>query len=339
MAQIKVNGISKSYSGNPVLDDLSIDIGENELYFLLGSSGCGKSTLLRILAGLLAPDRGKIYFDGVDVTAVPPEKRLAAMVFQNYALWPHMTVYGNVAFALKCAGKNSGEIKSRTMAVLEKVQLSEHADRHVGELSGGQQQRVALARALAVKPRLLLLDEPLSNLDARLRETMRSLIRDVCKEEKLTALYVTHDRQEAFSMGDRLGIMHCGKILQSGTPRELYDFPADRFCAGFLGDANFLTGKRNGDRITLPFGEFDVANPDTNSACVMIRPERIAVCDSGIDAEITGYTYLGDASVCNVRTLCGNVPLILREQGAPVRQIGTRCHIAFQNGFLVAVPE
>ena len=219
MAAVDIVGITKSYDGvNKVLNALSLHIDSGERMFLLGPSGCGKSTLLRILAGLTESDGGSVAFDGRDISCLPPEKRHAAMVFQNYALWPHLNVFENVAFGLRSAKVPAKEIVSQVNEVLQLVKLDGYGKRMISSLSGGQQQRVALARALAVRPALLLLDEPLSNLDAKLRDTMRSEIARICAERRQTVLYVTHDRQEALSMADRMAVLQNGRIRQLGTP-------------------------------------------------------------------------------------------------------------------------
>ena len=226
MTKVTISGLCKAYQPeHPILQSLDLTIASGELFFLLGPSGCGKSTLLRILAGLITPDRGTIRFNDTDVTALPPEKRQATMVFQNYALWPHLTVFENVAFGLRVAGADNRTIKREVAAALDLVRLGDCADRRTPSLSGGQQQRVALARALAVNPAVLLLDEPLSNLDARLRDEMRLEIRRITKERGLTAIYVTHDRREALSMADRMAVLEGGRISQMGRPDELYRRP------------------------------------------------------------------------------------------------------------------
>ena len=242
--KISVQNLSKSYTrGKLVLKPLELEIASGELFFLLGPSGCGKSTLLRLIAGFLKPDSGRIFFDDRDVTDLPPEKRNAPMVFQNYALWPHLSVFDNVAFGLKAQKVRSSEVRERAMAALETVRMADFADRKTPQLSGGQQQRVALARALAVAPELILLDEPLSNLDAKLRDEMRDELREICRSRKLTAIYVTHDRREALSMADRMAVLNTGVIAQLGTPAGLYRAPDNRFTAAFLGDINFIAGK------------------------------------------------------------------------------------------------
>ncbi len=241
MTRIEIDGITKTFpGGKQVLSGVSFSINAGELFFLLGSSGCGKSTLLRIIAGLLKQDSGRIIFNGKDISALPPEKRRTPMVFQNYALWPHLDVFENTAFGLRAAGMPEKVIRQRVEEMLEAVQLGGFSSRQIVSLSGGQQQRVALARALAVRPEVLLLDEPLSNLDANLRDAMRFEIRRICKEQHLTAIYVTHDRQEALSMGDKIALLHEGKLCQTGTPEELYYRPESIFAAGFLGDINLI---------------------------------------------------------------------------------------------------
>ena len=209
----------------------------------MGPSGCGKTTLLRSVAGFCIPDSGRILFGDDDVTHLPPHKRNTGMMFQSYALWPHMTVEKNVAFGLEEKRVSRPEIKSRVHAALESVQMAGLADRRIAELSGGQQQRVALARALVVRPRCLLLDEPLSNLDAKLRLEMRAEIRRVCKDFGLTAIYVTHDQKEALSISDRMAVLESGKIAQIGTPEEIFRRPRSKFVAGFIGETNFLPGR------------------------------------------------------------------------------------------------
>ncbi|MGJ8671782.1 ABC transporter ATP-binding protein [Rubritalea sp.] len=244
MDAIQIDGVKKSYSkGAVVLDNVNLHVGEGELFFLLGSSGCGKTTLLRTIAGLEEPDDGTIYFGDRDVTQVPTHKREAAMVFQSYALWPHMSVGDNVAFGLEERGVDGDELVDRTVEALKGVHLEGFEDRRVDSLSGGQQQRVALARALVVRPKCLLLDEPLSNLDAQLRLEMRTEIRRIVKEFGLTAVYVTHDQEEALSVADKIAIMRDGHIAQVGTPEEIYRAPRSKHVAQFMGEVNFLSGK------------------------------------------------------------------------------------------------
>lgn len=242
MIDIRVEHLTKRFGNTTALDDINFSIKSGELFFLLGPSGCGKTTLLRLLAGFYAPDEGCIFFGDKEVSSRPPHKRGTGMVFQNYALWPHMTVAQNVAFGLQQKKLPLNEIKAKVEEVLCSIQMDAYAERKPNELSGGQQQRVALARALAIHPKCLLLDEPLSNLDAKLRIEMRTEIRRICKEFKLTTVYVTHDQTEALSIADRMAIFSKGHIEQIGTPIEVYKRPQNRFVAHFLGETNFIPG-------------------------------------------------------------------------------------------------
>jgi iron(III) transport system ATP-binding protein len=242
MAAITVRELSKYYGSTAAVDRVSLEVAPGELFFLLGPSGCGKTTLLRVLAGFLHPDQGEVSFDGQPVTDLPPRARGAGMVFQTYALWPHMTVAANVAYGLHVRGRPKAEVSQRVEQILKLVRLEGYGGRRPNQLSGGQQQRVALARALVIEPRVLLLDEPLSNLDARLRDEMRAEIRRIHQETGLTMVYVTHDRKEALTLADRVAVMDAGRLVQVGPPRAVYDRPANRFVAGFLGDSNFLPG-------------------------------------------------------------------------------------------------
>ncbi|PTY07252.1 spermidine/putrescine ABC transporter ATP-binding protein [Opitutaceae bacterium EW11] len=242
MISIGVQNLTKRFGPTIALQNLSLTIERGELFFLLGPSGCGKTTLLRTLAGFYLPDEGKVLFGDEDVTRLEPHKRNTGMMFQSYALWPHMTVAQNVAFGLEERRVDKAEIRTRVAEALASVRMEAYAERRPNQLSGGQQQRVALARALVIRPRCLLLDEPLSNLDAKLRLEMRSEIRRVCKEFHLTTVYVTHDQKEALSISDRMAILETGRVLQVGTPREVYRRPNCRTVANFIGETDFLTG-------------------------------------------------------------------------------------------------
>lgn len=343
MATVGIKGISKQYlAGNPVLLPLDLRINSGELFFLLGPSGCGKSTLLRIIAGFVRPDSGTVSLDLQDITDMPPEKRQTAMVFQTYALWPHMTVYENVAFGLKVAGMKGTELNLAVKAALSTVQLEAYHDRRPTSLSGGQQQRVALARSLAVNPRVLLLDEPLSNLDARLRDSMRVEIRRICKERNLTAIYVTHDRKEALSMADRIAVLDRGAIQQIGTPEELYRRPVNRFVASFLGECNFISGtmlSREKDKtiVKTPVGNMISAlqAPEGEiETSVLIRPENISLSDcdapSSFNAIIESGVFMGETTVWTINA--GGCRLTVTELGGRLRTPGMKC------GFSVA-PE
>lgn len=242
MVSISIRHVTKKFGGHLGLNDVSLEIHKGELFFLLGPSGCGKTTLLRHIAGFYTPDKGGIFFDNEDVTRLPPHKRGAAMMFQSYALWPHMTVAENVAFGLEQRNRPPDEIDRRVDEALTLVQMGGLGQRRIQQLSGGQQQRVALARALVVRPSVFMLDEPLSNLDAKLRIEMRSEIRRICKEFGLTGIYVTHDQKEALSMADRMAIMDAGKLAQVGTPMEVYRNPISRMVAEFIGETNLIDG-------------------------------------------------------------------------------------------------
>ena len=241
VTDIHIDGLVKTFGSTRAVDGISLTVSSGEMFFLVGPSGCGKTTLLRMLAGFSTPDSGGIRFGSEDVTTLPPNQRDIGMVFQGYALWPHMTVAENINFGLKMRKVPTEEIESRTLEVVEMTGLTGMADRKPNALSGGQQQRVALARALVIRPNLLLLDEPLSNLDAKLRIEMRREIRRICKQSGTTAIYVTHDQDEALSMSDRMAVLNAGQVQQCDTPVNCYRKPASRFVAEFLGEANLVS--------------------------------------------------------------------------------------------------
>lgn len=243
MESIRAENVVKNFETVRALDGISLTIEPGELFFLLGASGCGKTTLLRCIAGLETPTSGSIYFGAREVTQMPPHKREAAMVFQSYALWPHMTVAQNIAFGLEERKVPKLEIQQRVQDALEMVQLPGYGGRSIDQMSGGQQQRVSLARALVVKPKCLLLDEPLSNLDAQLRVEMRREIRQIVKENGLTGIYVTHDQEEALAMADRMAVLTSGRIGQIGTPEEIYREPRSAYVANFIGETNVIDGR------------------------------------------------------------------------------------------------
>jgi iron(III) transport system ATP-binding protein len=239
---VSLQHLTKKLGDTVAVNDVTLTIADGELFSLLGPSGCGKTTLLRLVAGFYPPDSGEIRFGERRINDVPPNKRNAGMVFQSYALWPHMTVFENVAYGLDVRAVSADEKKRRVLEALEVIRMTDYAGRSTNQLSGGQQQRVALARALVIKPDVLLLDEPLSNLDAQLRLELREEIRRIHNELRLTSIYVTHDQQEALSLADHVAVMRAGCVEQVGTPQELYRAPRNKFVAGFLGEANFIEG-------------------------------------------------------------------------------------------------
>lgn len=285
MISLRIQNLTKRFGAVTALHHLDLVIEPGELFFLLGPSGCGKTTLLRSLAGFYIPEEGQIFFGDEDVTRLEPHKRNTGMMFQSYALWPHLTVAENVAFGLEERRVPRAEITRRVGEALESVRMGNYAARRPNQLSGGQQQRVALARALVIRPRCLLLDEPLSNLDAKLRLEMRAEIRRVCKEFKLTTVYVTHDQKEALSVADRMAILDLGHILQVGSPREVYRRPRSQMVANFIGETDFIPGQLasvEGERamVETACGRFegvlgDTASPPVAGAevIVSIRPE------------------------------------------------------------------
>jgi iron(III) transport system ATP-binding protein len=316
--------------GSPfrAIDQVSFEVPAGEFYTLLGPSGCGKTTTLRCVAGLERPDGGRITVAGQTVSDsgvfVPPHRRDIGMVFQSYAIWPHMTVFENVAFPLR-VGRPSvggGEVRRRVEEALDMVELAGLEGRMATQLSGGQQQRLALARALVRRPKLLLLDEPLSNLDARLRERMRSDLRRLQRRLAITAVYVTHDQAEALSMSDRVAVMHRGSIIQEGSPRDIYKKPASRFVADFVGTSNFveatpLAARDGRARLSTSLGEMEVSGPPANAAVtVFIRPENVILHLALVEApnvypgRLDEVTFLGEHMEC--RVLVGGAALTTR---------------------------
>jgi iron(III) transport system ATP-binding protein len=295
-------GIGMAYGALQVLDDITLAIEPGEFFALLGPSGSGKSTLLRLIAGFNQHNRGRLLVDGRDITGVPPHARNIGMVFQSYALWPHMSVYDNVAFGLverRIAGK---EIKRRVADALALVGLTDYARRRPNQLSGGQQQRVALARTIVIEPQVLLLDEPLSNLDKKLREQMRIELKRLQRKLGITTIFVTHDQEEAMTTADRMAVLEAGVLQQIGPPRELFDAPANRFVAEFVGSTNLLDGRYDRERgmfIADGFGEVPIATA-SNGTAMSIRPHAVTIAQSRdqahlwFDGEVRESEFLGE---------------------------------------------
>lgn len=331
MASIKIENVQKAFGKTIAVDHLNLEIKDGEFFTFLGPSGCGKTTTLRMIAGFYYPSKGVVRFGEKDMTRVPPEKRNTGMVFQNYALFPHMTVFENVAFGLRVRKVSSADLKQKVLDVLSKVRLESYSDRQVSQLSGGQQQRVALARALVIEPEILLLDEPLSNLDAKLRDEMRAEILRLQRDYKITTIYVTHDQAEALSMSDRIAVFNYGVCHQVGTPAEIYNQPSNDFVARFIGDINLFPIQVNSIQeevigVTLidckePINlivhnhdnEDDTIQPNDESLAVSIRPESIRILDTNeeglniLKGKIETVHFFG--SIVNVIVKVQNISL------------------------------
>jgi iron(III) transport system ATP-binding protein len=355
--RIEIRDLVKTFGGGAnAVDRVSITIEPGELFFLLGPSGCGKSTLLRMIAGFTEPSSGQILFDGRDVANLPANQRQTGMVFQSYALWPHMSVADNVGFGLdvrRVAGDNR---RKRIESALEGVRMQEYALRRPNQLSGGQQQRVALARAIVIRPDVLLLDEPLSNLDAKLRHELRSEIRALCKSANITTIYVTHDQKEALSMADRIAVLDRGKVVQIGRPREIYERPVNRFVAEFIGETNIIDARvdRAGSqlRVTTPAGSWPAPPGSTEGEQVRlsIRPESLWLVahdhPEGLLGTIVEHTYLGEVEQYTIDLHGGSkvrvsaMGVALEHGGVvdPDRVVGTRCRVRVRPSGLVTLP-
>ncbi len=306
------------------LDDVSLTIRKGEFFTLLGPSGCGKTTLLRLIAGFETPTSGQILLSGQDITDIPPNKRKVNTVFQSYALFPHLSVAANIAFGLEMLGRPKAETAARVEEMLALVRLDQMADRKPAMLSGGQQQRVALARALAPGPEVLLLDEPLSALDLKLRKEMQLELKRLQTETGITFVFVTHDQEEALTMSDRIGVMRAGKLQQVGGPREIYNGPVNRFVADFIGETNFLTGTLEAGRVRLPSGEMlDVPEATGQGEVTLaIRPEQIRIDPEGaLEARLTQTVYFGTDTHCHLQLKDGT-EIVARLQSPPSGDVG-----------------
>jgi iron(III) transport system ATP-binding protein len=355
--RIAVHDLTKRFGALEVVKHTSLSIRDGELFTLLGPSGCGKTTLLRLIAGFHVPDGGEIRFEDRVVNAVPPHERGIGMVFQNYALWPHMTVFENVAYGLKLRAVPRAEIAGRVGGVLEKVKLAGLGERSPGQLSGGQQQRVALARALVLNPEILLLDEPLSNLDAKVRVQVRAEIRKLQKELGITTVYVTHDQEEALSLSDRIAVLDQGRLQQIGPPRELYEHPANRFVADFIGINNLIEGMVAALEeapaplcVATALGPISALRDERFRAgdrCVVcVRPENASVAEhpepgqNRLPGRVTFAAYLGSTLRYDVELGAGiafkaDVRDLGQHQPLPV---GTPVSVTFPATSVLAIP-
>ncbi|TYO89510.1 ABC transporter ATP-binding protein [Oceanicella actignis] len=348
-AAVEIRSARKEYpsAAGPVraLDDVSLTIRKGEFFTLLGPSGCGKTTLLRLIAGFETPDAGRILLEGRDITDDPPNRRPVNTVFQSYALFPHLSVARNIAFGLEMLGRPAAETRARVAQILRLVRMEEMADRRPDQLSGGQQQRVALARALAPAPRVLLLDEPLSALDLKLRKEMQRELKRLQHETGITFVFVTHDQEEALTMSDRVGVMRGGRLQQVGPPREIYARPVNRFVADFIGETNFLEGVARGGAVHLPAG---AALPAPGGApaegariTLTVRPEHLRLNAPGagrLEATVAEIVYFGPAAHCHMK-LDDGTPIVARLEEGRMPEPGARVGLDFAPGALQALED
>jgi len=360
-AEVRLENIGKRYGDPWVVRGVSLRIRRGEFYTFLGPSGCGKTTLLRMIGGFTSPDEGSVYLDERAVNQVPPWERDIGMVFQNYALWPHLTVFENIAFGLRERKVPRREIEVRVARALKQVDLRGADKRRPSQLSGGQQQRVALARTLVIQPRVLLLDEPLSNLDAKLRVEMRLELLKLQRGLGLTTIYVTHDQEEALALSTRIAVINVGKIVQEGKPREIYEQPADDFVAAFVGQSNLFTGTVRqiiGQSIEIDLGSLMVhvalpaaeAPPKSGAKVVFsIRPEAIELYGEGggtptdrncIDGEVVASAYQGSSVEYEIMSIGQTIKArAINPKGKRLYQRGERVFIVFRPEDVVLVPE
>ena len=340
---LELQKIRKQFGAVTAVDGISLEVRSGEFFSLLGPSGCGKTTILRMIAGILQPDGGAIRLDGRDVTGLPVHARNMTLVFQSYALFPHLTVFENVAFGLRMRKTREAEIRKRVDEALDLVRLGGFQQRYPAQISGGQQQRVALARSLVVHPALLLLDEPLSNLDARLREEMRTEIRVIQRKVGITTILVTHDIQEAFALSDRIAVLNAGRLEQLGTPTEIYQQPRTRFVAEFAGQSNHFEGEAiavEAQRVRVKTGHgVDIWVPRPDGAAVgarlwvMLRPERVRLAGAGnanaFPATVTEVTYLGGLTSYRLRVGNGEVFAHTQNAGGRILASGESVNVAW----------
>lgn len=349
--RVSIRNLTKKFGPTWALTDVSLEIESRELFFLLGPSGCGKTTLLRLIAGFYQPDAGELLFGDKPMQGVPPHQRNTGMVFQNYALWPHMTVAQNVAYGLEVRSIPADEKAQRVNEALAIVQMEKYADRTPNQLSGGQQQRVALARALVIKPDVLLLDEPLSNLDAKLRLEMREEIRRIHAQTRITTIYVTHDQKEALSLAQRMAVLRDGRIEQLGTPRAVYRTPANRFVADFIGETNWLSAQvaaiAKGElTLDTEAGRFtaatDIPRQPGEKVWLGFRPEAVEIGASSVNSfetRIAHVSYLGEIEQYRLELRGGTVVKAFEQNPREIRQVGAALPVNIRPQNLLVLPE
>ncbi|MFY3137749.1 ABC transporter ATP-binding protein [Achromobacter xylosoxidans] len=344
MSYLVLNRLSKRYGDLTAVEDLSLSVERGEFISLLGPSGCGKTTTLQMIAGFVEPSGGSIVLDGKDVSRTPANKRGLGMVFQNYALFPHMTAAENVSFGLEMQRVGKEERQARVAEALKLVGLSHLADRHPARMSGGQQQRVALARALVIRPSVLLLDEPLSNLDAKLREEMQLELRSIQRTVGTTTILVTHDQSEALALSDRIVVMNQGRVEQVAEPFAAYEEPSSRFVGGFLGKANVFTptAQPYDGEVRARIGEAHIAmdGQPVPRGAVIVRPEKILFAEAGacaLPGRMKTRVFQGNHWLCQVETSVGEVMVIRQNDGVPVPAEGETVHLRWRAQDMCAV--
>jgi len=349
--RVSIQNLTKRFGDTAALDRVSLEVESQELFFLLGPSGCGKTTLLRLIAGFYQPDQGEIFFGDRPMTRVPPHQRNAGMVFQNYALWPHMTVAENVAYGLEVRSVGEPEKQRRVAEALAIVQMEPFAGRTPNQLSGGQQQRIALARALVIQPDVLLLDEPLSNLDARLRLEMREEIRRIHAQTRITTIYVTHDQKEALSLADRLAVLREGVIEQVGDPRAIYRSPANRFVADFIGETNWLPAEVQSAAagqliLKTEFGAWcgtaQASHPPGTRVWVGFRPEAVSIGQgetNNLQTTITHVSYLGEIEQYGLEISPGQTIKAFEQNPLEIRRVGDSLPVHVRPQDILVLPQ
>jgi len=350
MSVVEVDRVEKRYGSVVALGGVSLIFADGEFFGLLGPSGSGKTTLLRAIAGFVAPDSGVIRLDGKDIGHTPVHRREIGMVFQNYALFPHMSVYDNVAFGLSVRGQRGDVVQKRVSEMLGLVRLAGFEARQPRQLSGGQQQRVALARALVTRPKLLLLDEPLGALDKRLRQQMQIELKQIQREVGITTIFVTHDQEEALTLSDRIAIFNEGRVVQAGKPLEVYERPMTAFAANFLGDANFFEGKvEAGRRIATSLGALVTSDPlpaAGSPATIAVRPEKITLTGTGaasaagnnrLEGRLTQAVYSGMSTTYKIDVNGREVTVFEQNKGAPSLTPGTSVRLEWAPAHSVVV--